>query len=283
MTSVRLAALTSAAMIAFAANSVLCRLSLGSGLIDASSFTSLRLLSGATCLVVIVWLRDRRVVLGPPRIASVFALLVYMVGFSFAYRSLSTGTGALLLFGFVQLTMLGTALYRGERWSLASWIGMITAMAGLVYLVLPGVQAPEPLYCALMAVAGLAWGLYSLKGAGGGDPTQATASNFVYATPLAILASMVDYAQLSITWSGALLAIASGAIASGIGYAIWYTALDFLRSTSAAIIQLSVPALAAGAGILLLAEPLDARIVIATVLTLGGIALVLSSKQARLS
>jgi len=278
MTPIRLAALTSAAMVAFAANSVLCRMSLGAGLIDASSFTSIRLLAGAICLVLIVWLRDRTFVLGPPRIISVIALFVYMVGFSFAYRSLSTGTGALLLFGFVQLTMLGTALYRGERWSPTSWVGMVAAMAGLVYLVLPGLQAPQPLYCGLMGIAGLAWGLYSLKGAGGGDPTQATASNFVYATPLALVASGVDYSQLSISGSGALLAIASGAIASGIGYAIWYTALDHLRSAAAAIIQLCVPALAAGAGILLLAEPLSARIVIATLLTLGGIALVLLSK-----
>lgn len=279
MTSLRLGALTSAAMLAFAANSVLCRMSLGAGHIDASSFTTIRLLAGAIVLLGIVWMRDRRLILGPPRVASVVALFIYMVGFSFAYRSLSTGTGALLLFGFVQLTMLGTALYRGERWSLFSWLGMLAAMAGLVVLVLPGVEAPEPLYCALMAIAGLAWGVYSLLGAGGGDPTQATASNFVFAVPLALLASTIDYAHLQISWQGAVLAMTSGALASGIGYAIWYTALVHLRATSAAIIQLCVPALAAAAGIVLLAEPLDSRIVIATVLTIGGIALVLSSKS----
>lgn len=267
-------------MLAFAANSVLCRLSLGAGLIDASSFTSIRLLSGALCLIVIVWLRDRSLVFGPPRWLSVLALLVYMVGFSLAYRSLSTGTGALILFGCVQLTMLGTARLRGERWSALTWLGIAGAVAGLVYLLLPGAHAPVPLYAGFMVLAGLAWGTYSLVGAGGVDATRATASNFLYATPLAIGCSLIDLDQLALTGQGILLAIASGAIASGIGYAIWYRVLAQIKASSAAIVQLSVPALAAIGGVVLLAEPLSTRIVLATLLTLGGIALVLSQKSA---
>jgi len=274
--SVRVVLLTSVAMIAFAANSVLCRMSLGAGHIDASSFTSIRLFSGTVCLLLIVLVRDRSMALGSPRVAGVAALFIYMVGFSFAYRSLSAGTGALLLFGFVQLTMLGIAVYRGERWSGLAWTGMGMAVCGLVYLVLPGVEAPDPLYSVFMATAGIAWGIYSILGAGGDDPTRSTARNFLYATPLALLVSFFDLDQMVISLEGAVLGIASGAIASGIGYAIWYTALNYIRASSAAIIQLSVPALATMGGVVLLAEPLNVRIVLATSLIIGGIALVLT-------
>jgi drug/metabolite transporter (DMT)-like permease len=278
MVSVRVVMLICAAMIAFAANSVLCRMSLGAGHIDASSFTSIRLLSGTICLLLIVGIRDRSLALGPPRVAGVAALFIYMVGFSFAYRSLSAGTGALLLFGFVQLTMLGIAAYRGERWSVSAWMGMLIAVCGLVYLVLPGVEAPAPLYSMLMATAGIAWGIYSIMGGSGDDPTRSTARNFLYATPLALLASFLDLQQLVISWNGVLLAIASGAIASGIGYAIWYTALKYISASSAAIIQLSVPALATLGGVVLLAEPLSVRIIFATSLIISGIALVITRK-----
>ena len=280
MSPVRVVVLTSAAMIAFAANSVLCRMSLGAGHIDPSSFTSIRLLSGTICLLLIIGRRDRSIALGRPRVAGVAALFTYMIGFSFAYQSLSTGTGALLLFGFVQLTMLGTAAYRGERWSGLAWAGVLMAVCGLVYLLLPGFEAPDPLYSLFMATAGIAWGIYSILGAGGDDPTRSTARNFLYATPLALLVSIFDFDQMVISWQGLLLSIASGALASGIGYAIWYTALKHIRASSAAIVQLSVPALATLGGVLLLAEPLSVRIVFATALTISGIALVLIRKAA---
>lgn len=281
MSPVRVVVLTSAAMVAFAANSILCRMSLGAGHIDASSFTSIRLLSGTVCLLLIVGWRDRSIALGRPRAAGVAALFIYMIGFSFAYQSLSAGTGALLLFGFVQLTMLGIAAYRGERWPGLAWAGMLMAVCGLVYLLLPGVEAPDPLYSAFMASAGIAWGIYSILGAAGDDPTRSTARNFLYATPLALLVSFFDLHQMVLSWEGVVLAIASGAIASGIGYAIWYTALEYIRASSAAIIQLSVPALATLGGVLLLAEPLNMRIVLATALIISGIALALTRRSAK--
>ncbi|MFT4712971.1 MAG: drug/metabolite transporter (DMT)-like permease [Candidatus Azotimanducaceae bacterium] len=268
--------LTTLAMIAFAANSVLCRMSLGANLIDAASFSSIRLISGTAGLLFIIVVRDRALKLTQPRPPTILALAIYMVCFSFAYHSLSAGSGALLLFGFVQLTMLGTAIYRGERLSPFGWTGLAIAFSGLVYLMLPGVEAPSPIYSVFMAVAGLAWGIYSILGADGSDATTSTATNFLYATPLALLVSVVQIDVMIITWQGVLLSIASGAITSGVGYAIWYTALKHIKAISAAIIQLSVPALATFGGVLFLAEALTFRIILATVLTIGGISLVLT-------
>lgn len=279
--SLKITLLTVLAMIAFAANSVLCRISLGNDLIDAASFTTIRLVSGTICLLVIVISRNGQLRLGAPRWAPILALFAYMACFSFAYQSLSAGTGALLLFGFVQLTMISVAIYKGERLPLRAWGGLLLALAGLVYLVLPGVAAPDPLYCVLMALAGFAWGAYSLLGNQGDDATISTATNFLYAAPLAILVSLFYSSSLSITWQGCLLAAASGAIASGIGYAIWYTVLKEIKASSAAIVQLSVPALATLGGALLLAEPLNLRIVLATTLTIGGIALFLTRTTSR--
>jgi drug/metabolite transporter (DMT)-like permease len=276
MSSGNIAVLTGIAMIAFAANSVLCRVSLGTDLIDAASFTTVRLLSGAVCLLLIVSIQEKNWRPTRPDWPSVLALYVYMICFSYAYRSLSTGTGALLLFGFVQLTMIGTAIYRGERLKTLGWTGLLIATGGLIYLVLPGVEAPDPKYAALMAIAGLAWGAYSLLGIRGDAPTSSTANNFLYATPLAVLFSILDSNNLHITWQGGLLGIASGAIASGLGYAIWYTALKHIRATTAAIVQLSVPALATLGGVILLGELLTLRIVFATMLTLGGVAIFLA-------
>ena len=263
------------AMVAFAANSVLCRMALGAGLIDAASFSSIRLLSGTLCLLLIVFFRLARWRPAKPNWIAVVALCAYMLCFSFAYRSLSAGTGALLLFGCVQLTMIGTAIFRGERLPALGWFGLAIAIGGLVYLLLPGVEAPDPRYSALMAIAGVAWGVYSLLGAQGTDPTSATANNFLYATPIALVVSVVDLSNFYLTWQGAWLAIGSGAIASGMGYAIWYAVLTRIQTTTAAILQLSVPALATLGGVLLLAEPLTLRILFATALTIGGIALFL--------
>ena len=262
-------------MIAFAANSVLCRYALGSDLIDAASFTAMRLISGAAFLMCLVYVKDPSFKLAKPRFVPVLALLAYMLGFSFAYDQLSAATGALLLFGFVQITMLAYALRGGERPTLASIAGYAVAVSGLLYLVAPGLESPPLAYAGLMAIAGVAWGIYSLLGAGGKDPTQATAQNFFYASLIAIVVSLSQIQNFSISWQGALAATVSGAATSGLGYSIWYFLLGSIRSATAALAQLSVPAIAAVGGALLLLEPLSQRIVLSTLMTIGGIAFVL--------
>ena len=270
--------LTAAAMIAFAANSVLCRLALGAGLIDAASFATVRTISGALMLAGILLAR-RRAVTAKPDWRSVLALYLYMVFFAFAYLSLSAGTGALILFGAVQLTMFTVALRSGEHFSAVSWAGLAVAIAGLVYLVSPGLTAPDPLGAALMTVAGIAWGAYSLVGRSAADPTEATAHNFLYAVPLVVVTSLVFIGDFDLTAAGAGYAMASGAIASAIGYAIWYTALKGLSGTGAATVQLSVPVIAAIGGVLLLSEAVTLRLVVASAATLGGVALVLTQRN----
>jgi drug/metabolite transporter (DMT)-like permease len=213
--------LTMAAMVAFAANSVLCRLALGAGLIDAASFATVRTVAGAVILGAILLLRSGTVQ-ARPNWRSVVTLYLYMVFFSFAYLSLSAGTGALVLFGAVQLTMFIVALRSGEHFSPLSWAGLCLAIAGLVYLVSPGITAPDPLGAALMAVAGVAWGVYSLVGRSAGDPVEATGWNFIFSVPLVVMTSLVFLGDLHISTGGIIYAVASGAIASGIGYVIWY-------------------------------------------------------------
>ncbi len=269
---------TAIAMAAFAANSLLCRMALGQGLIDAASFTSIRILAGALMLGVITaprWRNSRPI----PRWSAVAALSCYMIAFSFAYRTLAAGTGALLLFGAVQLTMFVAALRSGETIPALSWAGLCTAFAGLIWLVAPGVTAPDPLGAALMVIAGIAWGVYSLLGRDASDPLQATASNFLYSLPIAIALSVAFGADAGLTRPGVLLAVASGALASGLGYAIWYTAVKGLKASQAATVQLSVPVIAALGGAVLLAEPFTARLAVATALTVGGIWLVLRRRS----
>jgi drug/metabolite transporter (DMT)-like permease len=277
------ALLTSLAMIAFAANSVLCRLALGDGHMDAASFASVRVMSGALALTAIVLYRSA----GPvPRDAdwrAALALFVYMAFFSFAYLSLGAGTGALVLFGAVQLTMFIVALRSGEAFSAISWVGLSLAIAGLVYLVSPGVTAPDPRGAILMAVAGIAWGIYSLLGRQAADPTRATAWNFLLSVPLVAVTSLIFMDQLHVTWFGIVLAVASGVLASGIGYVIWYAALRGLAATSAATVQLSVPVIAAIGGVILLSEDVTLRLLIASAATLGGVAIVLMQRTARKS
>ena len=267
--------LTVITMIAFAANSVLCRYALGSNLMDAASFSALRLIAGAIFLLSLVYFKDSAFKLAKPRTVPVLALLAYMLGFSFAYNQLSAATGALLLFGFVQITMLAYALRGGERPTLAGVAGYAVAVSGLLYLVAPGLESPPLSYAGLMAIAGVAWGIYSILGAGGRDPTQATAQNFFYASLIAIFVSFSQIQNLSITWQGALAAAVSGAVTSGLGYSIWYYLVGSIRAMTAALAQLSVPAIAAVGGALLLLEPLNQRIVLSTLLTLGGTAFVL--------
>ena len=274
--------LTVVAMLAFAANSLLCRLALGDEQIDAASFTTVRVVSGAITLVLFMLPRWRR---GERKArfdwGAALMLFAYMIFFSFAYLSLSAGTGALLLFGSVQLTMLFAALRAGERFTPWSWTGLLLAVAGLVYLVSPGITAPDPLGAVFMIVAGLAWGLYSLVGRRAGNPLESTANNFILAAPMGIAVSLLFMADLQLSARGLLLAVASGSIASGLGYVTWYAALRGLTSTRAATVQLSVPVIAAVGGVLMLAEPVTLRLVLASGATLGGIALVLLQRSAR--
>jgi drug/metabolite transporter (DMT)-like permease len=208
-------------------------------------------------------------------------LFAYMACFSFAYLSLGAGTGALVLFGAVQLTMFIAALRAGEHFGAWSWAGLVLAVGGLIYLVSPGITAPDPIGALLMISAGIAWGLYSLFGRGGGDPLGATANNFLFAVPLVILVSLVFRSDFAVSRQGLLLAMASGAIASGLGYAIWYAALKGLSGTHAATVQLSVPVIAAFGGVVLLSEAITLRLLVASAATLGGVAIVLAQRAAK--
>ena len=279
MTSLRTIALTTIAMLAFAANSLLCRLALARNAIDPASFGSVRLLSGALVLAVLLRLRSSR----PPAANSdwlaAVMLWTYVVFFSFAYLSLSAGTGALILFGAVQLTMFGVGLAGGERFAATAWMGLVAALTGLLYLVSPGVTAPAPLGAALMAGAGVAWGIYSLRGRKASDPLAATASNFLRAVPMALVLSVLFVPSFHMGTAGVLLAITSGALSSGIGYAIWYAALPGLTAMRAATVQLSVPPLAAFGGAFVLSEPVSLRLALASAATIGGVAMVLVSRS----
>ena len=282
MPSARAAALTTLAMLAFAGNSLLCRAALNHTGIDAASFTTVRLASGALMLWLLVRLRDGRQT-GAGNWPSALALVVYAAGFSFAYLSLPAATGALLLFGAVQATMIGRGLWAGERFRRLQLVGLVLALGGLVGLLLPGLSAPPLVGSLLMLGAGVAWGVYSLRGRGAGDPTRVTAGNFARAVPIAaalsLLTSVLKYGNATPDSAGLVYAVLSGALASGIGYAIWYTALPLLKATSAATVQLSVPVLAALGGVALLGEPLSLRLVLASVAILGGIALVILEQR----
>ena len=272
--------LTAVAMLAFAANSLLCRLALGPRLIDAASFASVRMISGAVALGLIMLVRrPLRPVSTDWR--SVLALFAYMVLFSFAYLSLGAGTGALILFGAVQITMFGFALRAGERFSPLSWVGLSAAVLGLIFLVSPGLTAPDPLGAVLMAIAGIAWGHYSLLGRGVPDPVAATAGNFIYSVPLVAAVSLLFIHDFSVSSSGLVLAIASGAVASGCGYVVWYAALPGLTAGRAATVQLSVPVIAALGGVALISETVTPRLLLTSAVTLGGVAIVLAQRAAK--
>ena len=279
MTSVKIFLLTALAMVAFAGNSLLCRQALKQTTIDAATFTFARILSGAVCLWIIVQLRKRSVVKAGSW-PSALALFGYAALFSFAYLRLTAGTGALLLFGAVQATMIFWALRKGEQLRGLQVAGLFLAIAGLVTLVFPGLSAPPLSAAALMVGAGIAWGIYSLRGKGSGDPLRATAGNFLRAVPMAVLLSVVMLRSASLDPAGICYAVISGALASGVGYAIWYTALPALKASAAATVQLSVPVLAAAGGIAFLSEPITLRFVLASIAVLGGIALVIVERRA---
>ena len=269
-------ALTAVAMLAFAGNSLLCRLALQHSGIDPASFTSVRLTSGAVVLWALVRWRGQR---PAGDWGSAAALFVYAAAFSYAYLSLSAGTGALLLFGAVQATMLGWGLWHGQRLGRGQTAGLVLAMGGLVALLLPGVTAPPADGALLMTAAGVAWGVYSLRGRSAGDPTAVTAGNFVRASALAVPLALAALPWARVDVAGLLWALCSGAVTSGLGYAIWYTALKGLQPTSSASVQLSVPVLTALGGVALLSEPLTLRLALCSLAILGGIAWVIAGQR----
>ena len=301
MAPFRLFCLVSLAMLAFAGNSLLCRLALKHTAIDAATFTSIRVVSGACMLWLVVQWQQRSTTgvrtcklykSSRPALAgnwpSAFALFAYAAGFSFAYISLPAATGALLLFGAVQVTMIGYGIYRGERLQAMQIIGFALALGGLVVLMLPGLATPGLSASFCMLGAGVAWGIYSLRGRAmpmgvaanqSASPTAVTAGNFIRTVPMALVLSVLAPDQLSLDASGIVLAIASGALASGVGYAIWYQALPALASTHAATVQLSVPVIAAMGGVVLIGEALTLQTVLASVAVLGGVALVILIKK----
>ena len=275
-TGVRTIVFTALALVAFAANSVLCRLALQQNAVDPATFTTIRFASGAVVLLAIA---GGRKPLGRSKGSWISAgiLALYAIPFAFAYVRLSAGTGALILFGSVQLTMLTSARRMGERIRRRQAVGLALALIGLVYLVSPGLSAPSLTGSVMMATAGVFWGLYSLRGRGAVDPLMQTTSNFVRCVPLMLLGSLATLPQFHVRPSGAILAVASGALASGLGYVAWFAALRGLTSVKAAVVQLAVPVIAAAGGVLLLSEPIPTRLVVAAILVLGGIALVIVS------
>ena len=298
----RVFALTALAMIAFASNSLLCRAALRDTGIDAASFTLVRILSGAIALWLI--LRSRRLKVdrtasplvesssGSSRVTrhssqasgnwpSAFALFAYAAAFSFAYVDLSAGTGALLLFGAVQATMIVWGFRQGERFDGLQIIGFVVAIVGLIVLVFPGLSAPPLIGSVLMLSAGLAWGVYSVRGKSTKDAIAATTGNFLRAVPFAALVSIIAIRQMHLDSTGVAYAIISGAITSGLGYVIWYSVLPQIKASSAAVVQLSAPVIAATGGILLLSEPITLRYLIASIAILGGIFLVIIERRSR--
>ncbi len=275
----RVAGLTVLALAAFAGNSVLCRLALADGSIDAASFTTVRLVSGAIALLLILHATNRNT--RPASYGSWMSaamLFLYAACFSFAYVSLDTGVGALILFGMVQATMVAGALIAGDRPTVAEWIGWLLAVAGFVYLVSPGLTAPSPGGSALMAIAGIGWGIYSLRGRREPFALAGTTYNFVRSVPLVLVVSVISLQDLHLSTNGIVFAMLSGAITSGVGYAVWYSALQSISSMQAAMVQLSVPILAAAGGVMLLAEPVSLRLIVAGLLILGGIFLAIFGK-----
>jgi drug/metabolite transporter (DMT)-like permease len=268
----RVALCTAAALTGFASNSLLTRAGVGSGAIDPASFTTVRLTTGALTLWLLLRWRSPDAVPASGWRAPM-ALAAYMVAFSFAYLRVGASAGALLLFGSVQITMMGWSLSRGERPGLLGWSGLLLAIGGLVWLVAPGLTAPDPVGAAAMAGAGVAWGGYSLIGRGVADPLAVTTSAFVRATPIAVAMSVALWGRAHGSARGLVLAAVSGSLASGLGYTLWYTALPSLAAWRAALLQLFVPVMTAVGAALLLGEGVTVRLAGATALVLAGVVL----------
>ncbi|MFV1877506.1 DMT family transporter [Nioella sp.] len=283
----RLALLTALTMLAFAANSILNRMALAGGDIDALGFAIIRVLSGAGMLVVLVLIQRRGLpMFQPGRLAGALSLCLYLLGFSIAYLRLDAGLGALILFGCVQITMFAGAILGGESVPPARWLGAGLAMAGLGWLVWPAGEVTVPLMgTVFMALAGVGWGIYSLAGRKAGDPLAATAANFLWAVPVCLIIPIflpVQMEPVDVTTKGILLACLSGAVTSGLGYALWYSLLPQLKATVAGLVQLSAPVIAILGGVLLLGEGLSLRLVLAAAIVLGGIAFGLLAPQRRI-
>ena len=283
----RIILFTTFALIAFAANSVLNRLALGANTIDASSYIAIRLILGAITLAIINSINKnefnsiKKAFIKPNLITFLpaFYLFLYGISFSFAYRSLNSGTGAFILFGTVQITMLSTALIKGERPHLAEWAGLMIAISGLIYLVFPGLSAPDPFGAFLMGIAGISWGFYTLKGRGITDPLETTALNFIRSVPMILAINLFTFNNAHFSTEGVIYALISGAITSGVGYAIWYAALSRLTTTQAALLQLFVPIIAALGGIIFLSESITIRLIYAGLLIISGVVLALFGKK----
>ena len=270
---------TAFALAAFAFKSILCRMALRGDEADALGFTVVRLASGAAVLIAISYMLKSAGRAGPKGdLLSAFFLFAYAICFSLAYLGLNAGTGALILFGCVQLTMVGVAMIRGEHPGKLEWVGLSAALGGLVYLVLPGLTAPPPKSAALMGAAGIAWGAYTIRGRGSSDPLSETTGNFLWSVPMVVLASAPYFSEVHLSARGTILAILSGGAASGVGYTAWYAALRHLSSARAAALQLAVPVIAALGGIVFLSETGTMRLLIASSLILGGIGLTIAGR-----
>jgi len=268
----KIALCTALALLAFAGNSILCRLALGEGVIDAASFTSIRLLSGIIVLTVILKIAPTSAVSSSKGSwKASFMLFLYAITFSFAYISLETGVGALILFGSVQMTMILVGLFSGNKLHYSEWLGVIVAFSGLVYLVLPDLTIPSFMGFILMTVAGVAWGFYTLAGKSTKNPVSDTAYNFLRTLPLVLILTVVTFQYAALSQKGILLAVLSGGIASGVGYTIWYIALGGLSTVQAAVLQLLVPMIAALGGVLFANEIFTLRLALSSLLVLGGI------------
>jgi len=271
----RIVIVTSLTLLAFAANSILCRFALGGNLIDPVSFATIRLVNGALALAIVSRMAPESKT--PKNTggawASGLALFAYAIAFSLAYVSLTAGTGALILFGTVQVTMIGVALISGESLGFAQWVGLVAAIGGLTYLALPGLSTPDPIGALLMCLAGVAWGVYSIRGKGVSAPVSMTAGNFSRSAPMALIASAVALSSAHLAPLGIALALISGVITSGLGYVLWYKALRGLTTAQASVAQLLVPVLAAFGGVVFLSERMSVRLVVASALILGGVAL----------
>ena len=271
---------TAIALTAFAANSVLCRMALGGEAIDAASFTVIRLIAGAVTMGIIAMIATRKPIsLKDGSWKGAIALFIYAATFSYAYISLDTGTGALILFGAVQLTMIIVAISTGEKLTPKEWAGVFTAFAGFVFLVAPGVSTPSWQGFILMTAGGVAWGAYTLFGKESKTPLADTACNFIRTAPFVIALSIATFSGADLSQQGVILAILSGSLASGVGYAIWYNALKGLTKTQAAVVQLLVPVFAAAGGVLLMSEVIGVRLAVSSSLILGGILLVVMAKR----
>lgn len=275
---------TAITMVAFALNSVFARLALLDGAIDEAGYTAVRLIAGAIMLALLVIVSRRetlRTVIKGGNWISAAALFAYAVTLSFAYVGIETGLGALILFACVQATMIGWALYKGDRPIAPEWLGLILALGAFVWLVSPGLEAPDPFSAFLMGLSGVAWGVYSLRGRRTSDPLLATAGNFVLTVPMSLVLALIFAGQLNSNLYGFALAVASGALTSGLGYALWYRVLPQIGATQGAIVQLTVPVIAGFGGLMFAAEPFTARFIIASILILGGVAIAIIAKAKR--